>query len=405
MPSTKVRSDWHEVKKMRDVAIIGVKTTRFGENWDVSLRDTITEAGVGALEDARVTGEEIDAIIVGNMSGGQFIEQEHIGALIADYAGLAKELHVPATRVEAACASGGLALRQGIHAVASGLEDIVVAAGVEKMTDISSSSASTALAAAADREWEGIMGATFPGLYAMIARLHMHKYGTTSEQLAQVAVKNHANGVHNPIAQYRNKISVEDVLRSIMVADPLHIFDCSPITDGASAVILAPADIAHKYTDTPIYVKATSQASDTIALHDRKDITTLAASVEAGKRAFKMAKLTPNDIDLVEVHDCFTIAEICAIEDLGFVKKGEGGKFTEEGNTAIGGKIPVNTSGGLKACGHPVGATGIKQAVEIVEQLRGDAGKRQVDGAEIGMTHNVGGSGATAVVHIFSRDR
>jgi len=233
----------------------------------------------------------------------------------------------------------------------------------------------------------------------------MHKYGTTSEQLAQVAVKNHANGVHNPIAQYRNKISVEDVLRSIMVADPLHIFDCSPITDGASAVILAPADIAHKYTDTPIYVKATSQASDTIALHDRKDITALAASVEAGKRAFKMAKLTPNDIDLVEVHDCFTIAEICAIEDLGFVKKGEGGKFTEEGNTAIGGKIPVNTSGGLKACGHPVGATGIKQAVEIVEQLRGDAGKRQVDGAEIGMTHNVGGSGATAVVHIFSRDR
>lgn len=390
---------------MRDVAIIGVKTTKFGENWEVALRDNITEAGIGALEDAGVSGEEIDAVLVGNMSSGQFIEQEHIGALIADYSGLAKELHIPATRVEAACASGGLALRQGIHAVASGLEDIVVAAGVEKMTDISPSSASTALAAAADREWEGIMGATFPGLYAMIARLHMHKYGTSSEQLAEVAVKNHANGVHNPIAQYRKQIKVDDVLKSIMVADPLHIFDCSPITDGASALILAPADIAHKYTDTPIYVKATSQASDTIALHDRNDITTLHASVEAGKRAYNMAKLTPKDIDLVEVHDCFTIAEICAIEDLGFVKKGEGGKFTEEGNTALGGKIPVNTSGGLKACGHPVGATGIKQAVEIVEQLRGDAGKRQVDGANIGMTHNVGGSGATAVVHIFSRDR
>ena len=190
-----------------------------------------------------------------------------------------------------------------------------------------------------------------------------------------------------------------------MVADPLHIFDCSPITDGASAVVLAPADVAHEYTDTPIYVKATAQASDTIALHDRRDITTLDASVAAGKRAYEMAGLQPKDINLVEVHDCFTIAEICAIEDLGFAKKGEGGIVTQNGETAIGGRIPVNTSGGLKSCGHPVGATGVKQAVEIVEQLRGEAGKRQVDGAEVGMTHNVGGSGATAVVHIFSRNR
>ena len=249
------------------------------------------------------------------------------------------------------------------------------------------------------------MGATFPGLYAMIARLHMHKYGTTSEQMAQVAVKNHENGSMNPIAQYRSKISVEQVLKSVMVADPLHIFDCSPITDGAAAVVLAPADVAHEYTDTPIYVKATAQASDTIALHDRRDITTLDATVAASKRAYEMAGLGPKDIDVVEVHDCFTIAEICAIEDLGFVEKGQGGKFTEEGQTAIGGSIPVNTSGGLKACGHPVGATGIKQAAEIVTQLRGEAGKRQVDGAEIGMAHNVGGSGATALVHILSRDR
>lgn len=390
---------------MRDVAIIGAKTTKFGEMWDRSFRDIVVEAGVGALEDAMVYGEAIDSIFVGNMSGGQFVEQEHIGALIADYSGLAGELHVPSTRVEAACASGGLALRQGILAVASGHNDIVVAAGVEKMTDVSSSSASTALAAAADREWEGMMGATFPGLYAMIARLHMHKYGTTSEQLAQVAVKNHENGSMNPIAQYRSKISVEQVLKSVMVADPLHIFDCSPITDGAAAVVLAPADVAHEYTDTPIYVKATAQASDTIALHDRRDITTLDATVHAGKRAYEMAGLGPKDIDVVEVHDCFTIAEICAIEDLGFVEKGQGGKFTEEGQTAIGGNIPINTSGGLKACGHPVGATGVKQTAEIVTQLRGEAGKRQVDGAEIGMTHNVGGSGATAVVHILSRER
>ncbi|WP_407357312.1 thiolase domain-containing protein [Methanolobus sp. WCC5] len=390
---------------MRDVAIIGIKNTSFGEQWDRSFRDLVVEAGVGAVDDAGVVGEKIDSMFVGNMSGGQFVEQEHIGALIADYSGLAKDIHVPSTRVEAACASGGLALRQGIYAVSSGIDDIVIAAGAEKMTDVPSAKASSALAAAADREWEGIMGATFPGLYAMIARLHMHKYGTTSEQLAEVAVKNHHNGQFNPIAQYKTPITVESVLKSIMVADPLHIFDCSPITDGASAVVLAPADVAHEYTDTPIYVKATGQASDTIALHDRRDITTLDATVAAGKRAYQMAKMEPKDIHLVEVHDCFTIAEICAIEDLGFAKKGEGGIVTQNGETAIGARIPVNTSGGLKSCGHPVGATGVKQAVEIVEQLRGEAGKRQVDGAEVGMTHNVGGSGATAVVHIFSRNR
>ncbi|MCS3923474.1 thiolase domain-containing protein [Methanosalsum natronophilum] len=390
---------------MRDVAIIGVKNTNFGEKWDVSFRDIFVEAGAGSLQDAGVAGEDIDGLYVGNMSGGQFVEQEHIGALIADYSGLAKNLNVPSTRVEAACASGGLALRQAIFGVASGYQDIVVAAGVEKMTDVSSAVASAALAAASDREWEGIMGATFPGLYAMIARLHMHKYGTTSEQMAEVAVKNHSNGFLNPISQYRRKITVEDVLSSILVADPLHILDCSPITDGASSLVLAPADIAHEYTDTPVYIKASSQASDTISLHDRKDITTLDSTVAAANRAYEMAKMKPNDIDLVEVHDCFTIAEICAIEDLGFVKKGQGGSFTQEGETSIGGKIPVNTSGGLKSCGHPVGATGIKQAVEVVHQLRGEAGKRQLDNANIGMTHNVGGSGATAVVHILARDR
>lgn len=390
---------------MRDVAIIGIKSTKFGELWDYSFRDIFVEAGVGAIKDAGISGDEIDGLYVGNMSGGQFVDQEHIGALIADYSGLARNLHIPSTRVEAACASGGLALRQGVMAVASGYQDFVVAAGVEKMTDVNSAAASSALAAASDREWEGIMGATFPGLYAMIARMHIHKYGTTSEQLADVAVKNHLNGSMNPISQYKKKITRESVLNSIMVADPLHIFDCSPITDGAAALVLAPAEIAHKYTDNPIYIKASAQASDTIALHDRRDITTLDATVAAGKRAYDMANLRPEDIDVAEVHDCFTIAEICAIEDLGFVKKGEGGKYTEDGYTAVDGQIPVNTSGGLKSCGHPVGATGVKQAVEIVHQLRGEAGKRQVENAEIGMTHNVGGSGATAVVHILSNKR
>ncbi len=387
---------------MRDVAIIGVGCTEFGELWDKSFKEIFVEAGVSAIEDANVQGGKIDALYVGNMSGGRFIDQEHLGALIADYAGLAS-LHVPSTRVEAACASGGLALRQGIIAVASGYHDIVIAGGAEKMTDVNVETTTDALTSAADREWEGMMGATFPGLYAMIARLHMHKYGTTPAQLAHVAVKNHHNATMNPKAQFQNEITIEAVLNSTMVADPLHIFDCSPITDGASAVVLAPADIARKYTDTPIYVKASAQASGTLSLHDRKDITTLDSTVAAANRAYKMAKLTPTDIDVAEVHDCFTIAEICAIEDLSFVKKGEGGKATEDGMTAIGGKIPVNPSGGLKACGHPVGATGVKQAVEIVLQLRGEAGKRQID-SEIGLTHNVGGSGGTAVVHILGRE-
>jgi acetyl-CoA C-acetyltransferase len=389
---------------MRDVAIIGVGCTEFGELWDKSFRELFVEAGVSAIEDANVQGGKIDALYVGNMSGGRFIEQEHLGALIADYSGLAS-LHIPSTRVEAACASGGLALRQGIIAVASGYHDIVIAGGAEKMTDVGVETTTDALAAAADREWEGIMGATFPGLYAMIARLHMHKYGTTQEQLAAVAVKNHHNGTMNPKAQFQNEISIETVINSLMVADPLRVFDCSPITDGASAVVIAPAEIAKKYSDTPIYVKASAQASGTISLHDRPDITTLDATVAAANWAYKMAKLKPKDIGFAEVHDCFTIAEICAIEDLGFVKKGEGGPATESGMTALGGKIPINPSGGLKACGHPVGATGVKQAVEITLQLRGEAGKRQINGAEIGLTHNVGGSGGTAVVHIFGREK
>ncbi len=385
----------------REVAIIGVGCTKFGELWSYSFRDIFMEAGVSALEDAGLEGKDIDALYIGNMSGGRFIEQEHLGSLIADYSGLAS-LHVPSTRVEAACASGGLALRQAVLAIASGYHDIVIAGGAEKMTDVDTSTATDALAAAADREWEGVFGATFPALYAMIARLHMHRYGTTQEQLAQVAVKNHYHGSLNPKAQYQNRITVENVLGSNMVAEPLHLLDCSPITDGAAAVVLAPAEDARKYTDTPIYIKASTQASDTISLHDRRDITTLDATVTAAKQAYKMAKLEPKDIQVAEVHDCFTIAEICAIEDLGFASKGEGGKLTEEGVTSIGGRLPINTSGGLKACGHPVGATGIKQAVEIVQQLRGEAGKRQVD-AEIGLTHNVGGSGGTAVVHILSR--
>ncbi|MBS3815182.1 MAG: thiolase domain-containing protein [Hadesarchaea archaeon] len=385
---------------MRDVAIVGIGITKFGELWDTSFRELIVEAGVRALEDAETDGSEIDGMYVGNMSAGQFIQQEHIASLIADHSGLAP---VPCTRVEGACASGGLALRQAFISVASGINDVVVAGGVEKMTDVLSGQATGALGTAADQEWEGFVGTTFPGLYALMARRHIHKYGTTEEQLAEVAVKNHANAQLNPCAQYRREVTIQNVFDSPKVTEPLNLLDCSPITDGGACVVLTSAEKAREYTDTPIYIRGSGQASDTLSLHDRQSLTKLKSTVEASKTAYDMAGVTAEDIDLVEVHDCFTIAEIMAIEDLGFCKKGEGGKMTEEGETARDGQIPVNTSGGLKGKGHPVGATGIAQSVEMVKQLRGEAGKRQVNGPEIALTHNVGGSGGTAVIHILER--
>jgi len=382
---------------LRDVAIIGASQTKFGELWEKSFRDLIVEAGIKAIEDANVEGDELGAMYVGNMSAGLFVQQEHIASLIADHSGLAP---IPCARVEAACASGGLALRNGIMAVASGYHDMVISAGVEKMTDVVDPT--PAIATASDQEWEAQQGVTFPSLYAMMARRHMHEYGTTREQLAMVSVINHKNGAKNPLAQFPMEISVDAVLNSSIVADPLRLLDCSPVSDGAAAVILCPAEDAKKYTDTPIYVKASAQASGTIALHNRKDLTTIDSTVHASRNAYKMAGLEPKNIDLVEVHDCFSINGLLAVEDLGFVEKGKGGIAIEEGMTEIDGDIPVNPSGGLKARGHPLGATGIAQAAEIVWQLRGEAGKRQVDGAQIGMTHNIGGTGGTAAVHIFS---
>ncbi|KAA0004753.1 acetyl-CoA acetyltransferase [Euryarchaeota archaeon ex4484_162] len=383
---------------MRDVAVIGIGLTKFGELWEKSFRDLITEAGIKAIEDAGISGREIDGIYVGSMSAGRFVGQEHVGALVADSAGL---IGVPSTRVESACASGGLAFRQAYLAVASGMHDMVVVGGVEKMTDVVSAEATNTLATAADQEWESFFGVTFPALYALIATRHMHEYGTTREQLAQVAVKNHANGVLNPNAHFKRKITLEDVLNSSPVAYPLRLLDCSPVSDGAAAVILCPLKDAKKYTDKIVKIRGSGQASDTLALYSREDICTFKSTVLASKMAYKQAKIRSKDVDVAEVHDCFTIAEILAIEDLGFFRKGEGGKAVEEGLTEMDGTIPVNTSGGLKAKGHPVGATGVAQIAEIVMQLRGEADKRQVKDAEIGLTHNIGGSGASCVVHIL----
>ncbi len=383
---------------MRRVAIIGAGMTPFGEHWEHGFRDLAVQAGLKAVEDSGIVGEKIDAGYVGTMASGRLIGQEHIGGLLADYMGLNP---IPVTRVEGACASGSLALRQGFMAVASGMHDIVVVGGIEKMTDLGVNTVSDILGGAGDQEWELFLGATFPAIYALMARRHMEEYGTTEEMMASVAVKNHKHGSKNKYAQFQNEITIETVMKSKVVADPLKVFDCSPITDGAAAVILAPMDMAPSFKKKPIEIIASAQASDAIALHSRASLSSLRATQVAAKKAYEMAKLTPKDMDFAELHDCFTIAEIMGIEDLGFFKKGDGGRATMEGRTGLSGEIPINTSGGLKACGHPVGATGVKQAVEAVWQLRGEAEGRQVKDAHIGLTHNVGGSGATAVVHIY----
>ncbi len=383
---------------MRDVAVIGVGMTEFGELWSDSLRTIWAKAALAALADAGV--DEVDLITVGCMSPGLFVGQEHLASVLADEIGMAG---VPSARVESACASGGLALRTGFAEVASGLSDTVLVTGVEKMTDVDGSDATYALGTAADQEWEGFHGITFPGLYAMLAMAHMERYGTTVEQLAAVAVKNHANGLLNPHAQYHLKLTVEDVLSSTMVADPLHLFDCSPVTDGAAAVILTTVERAKEINGKRPIVKISGSglATDTITLANREDLTELKAVRLAADRAYAMADRKPEDMHVVEVHDCFTIAEIMATEAIGLFEPGEGGAAAAGGLTALNGKIPVNTSGGLKSKGHPVGATGVAQAAEIVTQLRGEAGQRQVEGATVGLAQNMGGSGGSSIVHIM----
>ena len=385
---------------MRDVAIIGIGIMKWGELWEKSLRDIFVEASLNAIDDAGV--DQIDSMYIGCMSSGLFVGQEHLGSLLADYLGVRP---IPATRVESACASGGLALRQAFIEVASGMNDIVLAGGVEKMTDVGGNEATYALGTAGDQEYEGYHGITFPGLYSMIARAHMHKYGTTREQLAHVAVKNHKHGSMNPNAQFPFEVTVEQVINATMVADPLTILDCSPITDGAAAVIVCPYEMAKKISKKPVVkIIGTGHATDTIALHSRDDVTWLNATEKAGKMAYGMAGKKPDDIDVVEVHDCFTIAEICVLEALGFAERGKGGEMVESGMTSLGGKIPVNTSGGLKSKGHPVGATGIAQVHELVTQLRGDAGERQVENARVGLSQNMGGTGGSSVIHILEAE-
>jgi len=375
--------------------------SKFGKLEGLYAREIFAEAAKEAFDNCPNLDpkKDIQALYVGHM-GESYEHQGHTGATMADWAGLG---NVAATRTEAACASSGAALRAAICAVRSGLSDVVMVGGAEKMTHRSTADVTEYLAMASDYPFEQWNGITFPGLYALMATAHMHDYGTTERQLATVAVKNHFHGSMNPKAQMQKEITLETALSSRVVAWPLKLYDCSLITDGARCLILTTPELARKYTDVPVDIVASGQASDTIGLYERASFTSLCAAKTAAKQAYDMCDLRPDQINVAEVHDCFTIAEIIAYEDLGFCETGQGGKLAESGATRLGGRIPVNTSGGLKAKGHPVGATGTGQAYEVYLQLTGRAGKRQVKDAEIGLTHNVGGSGATATVHIYRR--
>jgi len=384
------------------VSIVSAGLSKFGKREGLYGRELFAEAAGEAFDRCPKLDpkKDVQALFVGHM-GESYEHQGHTGATMADWAGL---LHVPATRTEAACGSSGVALRAGIYAVLSGLCDVVMVGGVEKMTHRTTPEVTEFLAMASDYPFEQWHGITFPGLFALMATAHMHKYGTTERQLGMVAVKNHYHGSLNPKAHMQKEITLEMALSSRVIAWPLKLYDCSLITDGASCVILTKPELAKKYTDTPVHIIGSGQASDTIGMYEREGFTSLAAAKIAAKQAYEMAGVKPEDVDCAEVHDCFTIAEIIAYEDLGFCKPGEGGKLVEKDETRLGGRLPVNTSGGLKAKGHPVGATGTGQAYEMYLQLTGNADKRQVKNAEIGVTHNVGGSGATAAVHVYRRD-
>ncbi len=387
---------------MREVAILGVGQTKFGELWDRSFREIGIEAGFSALTEAKLGSHDLGALYLGNMASGAFLDQEHIAPLILDYAGLSRH-HLPAIRVEAGGASGGVALHQAYLAVASGAHDFVVVGGAEKMTDVPDDLQLAITSAAADQEWETVFGATLPALWALVARRHMHDHGTRREDLARMSVHSHEMGSKNPLAHYRNRITVDQVLGAPEVADPLGLLDCAPATDGAAALVLGPLEKARRYTDTPIRIAASEVACDTLALQHRRDLTTLDASVAAARAAFGRTGWTPSDLRVAEVNDAYSISGLLALEDLGFVEKGAGGPALREGDFGPGAKLTLKTSGGLKAQGCPFGAVGIAQVVELVRQLRGESKDRQAPGATRALAHNLGGTGATAVVHLLER--
>ncbi len=378
---------------MQPVYVAGIGKTAFGAFPDRSLQSLAVESIEAALADAVLPPSAIEAFYLGNFDGPRFTGQNHLAPFVARAAGLDG---LPATRFEAACASGGSAFFHAALAVASGQYETVLVCGVEKMTSQSTAKVAEILAGAGDAAREAAVGATFPAIFALIARRHMHEYGTTREHLAAVAVKNHANAALNPQAHLKKVITLEQALAGKPVAEPFTIFDCSLVSDGAAALVLSSKK-------TPIRIAGLAQASGPVALSDRPTLTSFSATRQAAAKAFRQANLEPRDIHLAEVHDCFTIAELIALEDLGFIPPGESGPWVASGATTLHGSLPVNTSGGLKAKGHPVGATGVAQLCDLALQMRGQAGARQVQKADRALAQNLGGSGATSVVTILER--
>jgi acetyl-CoA acetyltransferase len=389
---------------MVDVAVVGAGQTKYG-NHPLGLKGMWAEAALNAFEsvDGDFSPSQIDEAFIGSIAFGGS-QLGNTAALLTEHSAMDG---VPVRRVENACASSGFAFRDAWMAIKSGQADVVVAGGIEKMNDLTPERKRFWLGVSGDTEWERLAGLTFPGTYALMARRHFHEFDSNHDDLVHISVKNHAHGAMNPLAHIQKQVSFEKAAGGFMVADPLTLYDCCPTSDGASCVILAADHVVKQFTDTPVWVRGSGAASDRLALHDRPSITQIKATAEASKKAYQQSGITPRDIDLAEVHDCFTIAELMATEDLGFAKRGEGGAFAREGRGVLNqGDVTINSSGGLKSKGHPLGATGTGQIVEVFKQLRGEvADGRQVRDAETALTHNVGGSGATCAVHVLGRER
>jgi len=383
---------------MREVAVIGIGQTKVDENWEKSLRELAGDAALAALLDSGLTAT--DAVYVGNMMSGSANHQQHLGAYIADWIGMR---YAEGIRLEAACSSGAAAFRSGVMAVASGQLETALVVGVEKMTDSPGSEITAELATAADADWEAGQGLSFVALNALIMRRYMHEYGWKKEDFAPFAVNAHSNAMHNPFARFHEPTTIEEYLKAPMVADPINLMDASAIGDGAAACVLVPLEKLQKSARPLVKVAASAAATDTIAIDQRKDPLWLKAANKAGGAAYAQAGIGPEQIDFFELHDAFSIMAVLSLEANGFCERGKGPSLALDGEILLNGRIPIATRGGLKARGHPVGATGMYQIVEVVQQLRGEAGGSQVADARIGMAQNIGGSGSNILTHILQR--
>lgn len=384
---------------MTGVSVIGIGMTPFGASSE-SIISLARRACELSLEDASIDVSQIDSFYLGNFAGESFSGQNHLAPIISNVLGLSS---IPCTRVEGACASGGLALRQGIMAIRSGEAKIVMVTGVEKMTSVDSDKVNSILSSAGDTFQENPLGISFTSLFALITQRYLYENQISREQLVSIPVKNHSHGILNEKAHIRKKITESDVMNARQISGLIGLLDCSPVSDGSASIILCCSKLAADLHSQPISILASTQSSDLVSLIEKESITSFEATVEAANSAFHISGLERSDIDLVEVHDCFSVAEAIALEDLGFFKKGNGWRGALDGSTFLGGSMPVNTSGGLKSKGHPIGATGIAQIYELVLQLRNKAGDRQVPGARFALSHNMGGLGVTCSIHILGK--